>query len=250
MDIRRIDDALDVHSLERLVPDEFTEDDVLGKDTLDLHLERYRFAGAHIRGTRVLDCACGVGYGTAMMSEMVGQAVHLVGVDVSPEAIDYARKRYARPGLEFILADGTSWKDARPFDTILTLETIEHVQDYETFVANLVSQLGSDGCIIASVPYTPSMDGNPYHLHDFTIGGYKRLFEQHGLEEHEVLRQVQRFRPVRTILGREGTRDRDIRRNLAVYYLKHPWGLVKRAYATLRYGFTNRYITAVWVRRS
>ena len=239
----------DVNTLERFYPDfQSKDDEVLGGETLELHFERYRFAAKHLKGPRVLDCSCGVGYGTALMAEETGDDVRFVGADVSDEAIAYARERYAHPRIEFIQADGCTLSDEEGFDTIVTLETIEHVPDYRAFVANLVTLLKPDGRIIASVPYTPSVDGNPHHLHDFTRGSFGRLFRRHGFVEGEVLLQVQPFKPVKTVIKREEARSRDIRRDLPAYYLRHPWAVIKRLWSTLRYGFTNRYITAVWTR--
>ena len=42
----------------------------------------------------------------------------------------------------------------------------------------------------------------------------------------------------------------DLRENLVGYYLRHPSALFRRLFATLRFGFTNRYVTLVWERPS
>jgi len=59
------------------------------------HLQRYRFAADHlnsagIRGI-VLDAACGTGYGSKILLETCGA---YIGIDVSSEASEYARKFY------------------------------------------------------------------------------------------------------------------------------------------------------------
>ena len=77
---------------ERIVPDE-TEPGIVA-----LHLKRYEFARPYCAGADVLDAGCGVGYGTAHLAE---EARHVLGVDRSEEAIDYARGRYARANVEF-----------------------------------------------------------------------------------------------------------------------------------------------------
>jgi SAM-dependent methyltransferase len=141
-----------------------------------------------------------------------------------------------------------TFTDPEGFDTIVMLETIEHVSDPRAFIANLVSLLKPGGRMIASVPFTPTVDANPYHLHDFTVASLSRLFRPHGLKRGSALCQVQPFGLVKTVIKREDPRSRDIRRNLPAHYLRHPWALAKRIYSTLRYGFTNRYITVVWTR--
>ncbi len=38
----------------------------------------------------------------------------------------------------------------------------------------------------------------------------------------------------------------DLRSNLPGYYLRNPGALLRRIGSTLRFGFSNRYITIVW----
>ena len=109
--------------IERLVPDELSADDITGKATLELHVARYEFAARHAHG-RVLDIACGVGYGTRLLADRGSEAV---GVDLDREAIAYATKRYGCAGVTFVAGDALAFQDGAGFDTIVSLETIEHV---------------------------------------------------------------------------------------------------------------------------
>ena len=119
--------SLNTNSLERLVPQHLKFDDVTGKETLLLHVERYEFAARHTRPGRLLDIACGVGYGTRLMIERSQQCVKAVGVDISEEAISYAAERYGTEKLEFVVADASHFSYPVGFDTIVSLETIEHL---------------------------------------------------------------------------------------------------------------------------
>src|SRR5512132_1491659 len=56
------------------------------------HWHRYHFAAPLARGKRVLDVACGEGYGSALLART---ATSVVGVDVSFEAVAHARRAYA-----------------------------------------------------------------------------------------------------------------------------------------------------------
>ena len=58
---------LDADSLERLVPERLSPEDLAGQETLRLHVERYAFAAEHALPGRLLDLACGVGYGTRIL---------------------------------------------------------------------------------------------------------------------------------------------------------------------------------------
>ena len=64
---------LDATSLERLVPDELRSGDVTGEEALRISLERYGFAAQHARPGRLLDLACGVGYGTRFLTDHAAQ---------------------------------------------------------------------------------------------------------------------------------------------------------------------------------
>jgi SAM-dependent methyltransferase len=231
------------NSLERLTPDRLAETGATGLATLALHLERYEFAAKHLAPGRVLDLACGVGYGTRLLAERSGQPV--LGVDLSPAAIDYARQRYGGPGIEFQVSDALRFRDAQGFASIVSLETVEHLPEPGRFLAAMATLLRPGGTFIASVPTTPSTDVNPHHLHDFTERSFRAAVSVHGLREVECMRQVQRV-PLGAVLGRSEARMSDLRPNLPAWYLRHPLALLRRLAATLRHGFTNHYVTIAW----
>lgn len=235
--------APDAHSLERLVPDELRATDVTGHETLELHLARYRFAARWARG-RVLDLACGVGYGTRLLADHGRDVVEAIGVDLAADAVAYASERYARPGVRYFRSDAMTF-DSEPFDAIVSLETIEHVPDPERMFGRLVGLLRPRGVLVASVPTTPSADVNPHHLHDFTERGFRAMGIRRGLREIDHLRQVQPY-SLRAVLGRAEPRMSTMRERLIDYYTRHPASAVRRLTATLRYGFTNRYLTVAW----
>jgi len=235
-------------SLERLVPDDLDPEDATGGETYRLHLERYRFAATHARPGRLLDLACGVGYGTRLLADESPEVKEAVGIDISADSIEYARDRYGRNGIEYMEGDGLVYRDEAGFDTIVSLETIEHLPcDPGVFVEHLATLLRPGGVLVASVPTTPSVDVNPHHLHDFTPSSFARLFERLGFSSHDELQQVQSV-PVISILRRSEDRLSEVRPNLLRYYAKHPRALLKRIAATLKYGFTNHYLTTAWVR--
>ena len=236
---------VDASSLERLVPDKLVEGDATGDETLRLHLERYRFAARHARPGRLLDIACGVGYGTRLLADEAREVSEAVGVDLSEEVISYARDRYAGPRVEFRFANALSFQDPDGFDTIVSLETIEHVRNPELLIENLVRLLRPAGILIASVPTTPSVDVNPHHLHDFNERSFRGLFDSHGLVERANFRQVQPYR-VLPLLRSQEKRASDLRQNLLAWYCRHPGALLRRIRATLHHGFANHYATLVW----
>lgn len=239
--------SLSGNSLERLVPDTLSTTDATGAETLELHLARYRFAARFISGGRVLDCACGVGYGTALLARAEPKPDHVLGLDIDASAIDYAVRTYASEGVEFQTGDGAALRDSVGFSTIVTLETVEHVTEPSALLRNFVRLLAPGGTLVASVPVTPSVDVNPYHLHDFTEQSLRKLGAALGLTEVDAFAQRQPFSPWKIASGQEARLD-DMRKNLASYYLMHPSAFSKRLSSTLRHGFCNKYLTIAWVK--
>jgi len=237
--------SLDPGSLERLVPEEVADDGGLGAETLELHLARYAFAAEHARPGRILDLACGVGYGSRLLADRAPRGSEVLGVDLAEGAIEHARRHYGGEGLHFAVGDAATFEDAQGFDTVVSLETIEHLPEPQAFFDRLVGLLSPGGILVASVPTTPSVDANPHHLHDFTAAGFRRMGARHRLEEIASLEQVQPFTPG-AVLRRDDSRTRDRRRNLPAYYAKHPLRLGKRIWSTLRHGFNNHYLSVAW----
>lgn len=233
-----------VSTIERLVPDQLADSDVTGRETLQLHLARYELAAHHARG-RVLDIACGVGYGTHLVADRATGVSEAIGVDVAADAVAHAAAHYGRDGVSFRQGDAQDFADPVGFDTIISLETVEHVRDPARMIERLVAVLRPGGVLVASVPTTPSVDVNPHHLHDFTERSFRAMVTRHGVREIACLRQTQPY-PLFAVLRRTEERMSDMRQNLLGYYVRHPRAAVRRVAATLRFGFTNRYLTVVW----
>ncbi len=231
-------------TIERIYPEQLDLDNQDDQDTLRIHLQRYRFAAACLSGERVLDMACGCGYGSALLAELHPDKT-VVGVDIDPAAIAYAQTHYRLPNLSYVCADAQSFAGADPFDSIVSLETIEHLPDPQRLVANYATLLTEQGQVIASVPITPTLDGNPHHLHDFSQASFFKLFAAHGLRPDQQFEQIQWWQFKGLFSKREAKQHRSEGVGNAVlqYYRQHPFYLLRRLGSMLRYGFSNRYLT-------
>lgn len=117
------DDQVVTNYTERMLPDEahariFWE-----------HIARYRFAKDFVRGKRVLDIACGEGYGAASLAK--AGAASVIGVDIASEVCEHARRKY---GLDARAGDAQSIPvQDRSIDLVVSFETIEHVDAPDCF---------------------------------------------------------------------------------------------------------------------
>lgn len=159
---------------------EFTgERCVLGLSPPDLvleHLARYRLAGAYAPGLRVLDAACGSGYGTEALANAGAQFV--AGVDISLDSVVFARKNHNAPRTAFTVGDIRTLRFADgAFDLYVSFETIEHVRDGAVCVREAYRALGVGGRYILSTPNRSvtnpgrplsAQPPNPYHLVEYT----------------------------------------------------------------------------------
>lgn len=239
-----------MHSIERIYPPDLDPDNPADLASLRIHLERYEFAARHLSGERVLDMACGCGYGTALLAERHPHK-QVTGVDIDPAAIAYARRHYRLPNLHYVCADAESFS-AEGFDSIVSLETIEHLPHPARLVANYARLLASGGRVIASVPITPTLDGNPHHLHDFSRRSFLALFRRHRLRpDAPQLEQIQRWQ-FRGLFSRRPDhakrhRSEGVGNAVLAYYRRRPTYVFARLAAMLRYGFSNRYLTCLFI---
>jgi SAM-dependent methyltransferase len=231
-------------SLERIIPKELTQAETTGGETLRLHVERYEFAKKNLVPGAVLDLACGVGYGTALLagSSSVRQAT---GVDISAEAVGYATKHYGSERAVFCCSPALEFKPQGGFDNVVSLETIEHVDDPHLFFAHLVLLLKTGGRLIASVPVTPSVDANPHHKSNFTAKKFMEMGDEFSLKRIQTFSQIQPYSPSAILLRRE-RRTENLRGSIPQFYLRHPSHFFQRICSLLRDGFANKYLTVVW----
>lgn len=149
------------------------------------HIERYKWAAQYLpAGSRVLDLACGVGYGAWMLAA-AGHAV--IAVDRSQEAIDYARAHYARAGVTFMCATAELYDPRQnpvvnSFDAIVSFETIEHLRHPEPI---LEKWRDLAPLLIASVPNEavfPHAGRIKHHFRHYRPFEFKELLEKAGYD--------------------------------------------------------------------
>lgn len=147
------------------------------------HVHRYAFALRHAAGRRVLDVACGEGYGSAILA---GAARDVVGVDVDGPTVAHARERYAaHRNLSFVEGSAAALPlpDAS-VDLVVSFETIEHLDaaDQPLMLAEIARVLVPDGLLVLSAPNRPEYSEsrgyvNPYHRREHDRADLERLLD-------------------------------------------------------------------------
>ena len=143
------------------------------------HLAVYEWIAARIGGMRVLDMACGEGYGASVLAR---RAAAVVGVDANPEAHEHARLRYAQPGLTFERGMVENHGQPGAFDAVVFLQTIEHVADPAAVLEHLRTLLAPGGVAYISTPNLLTLappgaekSDNPWHLREYRCGEFRQL---------------------------------------------------------------------------
>lgn len=170
---------------ERVIPDLMKVDNSL----LLEHIARYQFSSYFLNG-RVLDIACGSGYGSHMLAKIGKRRMEqLVSIDCDPNTVAYARKRYNHPLVEYRCEDAVDPllpHRLGTFDVIVSFETIEHIEEEEQFLSNVYQMLKPGGTLVLSTPFGKGRGkpcGSPFHIHQLTVDEFKQLFTNYKKQE-------------------------------------------------------------------
>lgn len=160
------------------------------KDELEryLHIKRYELAKKYCKDGNILDLGCGLGWGTNFLSSK-GM---VVGVDVDRETI---KKKDINTNTEFIVSDATNLPFRnKSFDTVVSIENIEHVQDQVKYIREVNRILKNNGVFIISTPNEGNFINkladkigykrtkNPYHVKEFACNELIIFLEKHGFK--------------------------------------------------------------------
>src|SRR4051812_35881658 len=145
------------------------------------HLVVYEWIAARERGRRVVDLACGEGYGSAVLART---AASVVGVDANPEAHEHARLKYGGGRLRFERDMVETWSG--DVDCVAFLQTIEHVQDPDALMGRLRDLAGPAGVVYVSTPNVLTLappgaerSDNPWHVREYRPDEFASLCAAH-----------------------------------------------------------------------
>jgi SAM-dependent methyltransferase len=142
------------------------------------HLAVYEWIAERCAGLRVVDLACGEGYGSNLLAVRAAEAI---GVDANPEAYEHARARYRRPNLSFRRELVEQFD--QPVDVVVFLQTIEHIAEPDRPLARIaevapVAYISTPNRLTLAPPGAEKSD-NPWHLREYDPADYRELLEAH-----------------------------------------------------------------------
>lgn len=108
---------------------------------------------------RIADLGSGVGHGCATLAEITNSEV--VGVEIAPEAVDYARKHYAAPNIIYVESDLHKFiEEMTDFDYVVSRAVLEHIPDGLALALRSRWRMR----LMVDVPYDEAPSTNRHHL--------------------------------------------------------------------------------------
>ncbi len=191
------------HTGERVSPE-------IPDDNFRAHLLVYQFMAQFVKGKTVLDIGCGTGYGAHYLLQQGAESVW--GVDVSKDAITYAKKHYTDARISFREMNAEMLNLPNDsFDVVTSSENLEHLKNPSKCIAEIKRVLKRKGLLLLGTPNkelsSPGSDksGNPFHVKEFTFEELDAVLRKH-------FRSVFIFENTLESPHREGKRMKEDRR--------------------------------------
>ena len=152
----------------------------------------YAIAGQYVSEQRVLDIACGSGYGSRMLHE--AGASQVVGCDLAESPLAYARVHHALDGITYVQGDAETFAWEHQFDVVCSFETIEHLRHPNRLLDRIDELLTADGLLCLSVPIGETRHLDPFHLSIFSEAEVVETLQQRGFRIVRSSTEPLRFR--------------------------------------------------------
>jgi CMP-N-acetylneuraminic acid synthetase/ubiquinone/menaquinone biosynthesis C-methylase UbiE len=136
------------------------------------HFRRYEFFLPYIQSSDlVLDIACGSGYGSEILAS---KAKFVHGIDTDPKTIEYAKRHHALSNIKFDASQAESFTPPKErYDKVISVETIEHLADPDSFLARAKGWLKPEGELWLTCPLSQGKAQHiesPFHISELTRG--------------------------------------------------------------------------------
>jgi 2-polyprenyl-3-methyl-5-hydroxy-6-metoxy-1,4-benzoquinol methylase len=140
---------------------------------------------------RLLDVGCGTG---AFVAAALQKGFDAYGIDLSARAIEAGRRHFGIEHLYEASVDGLKDRFDKQFDVVTAFEVLEHMDDAERFLAQLIELVAPGGHLILSVPNRdrrPRLlnegDLPPHHFTRWNEATVRGFLERNGLLTTRVI---------------------------------------------------------------
>jgi len=146
------------------------------------YIALYLFAHPFCAGKKVLDAACGLGYGSYLLATT---ARHVDGIDIDAARIGYAREKYLSDNIHYAVSEVTDTQfESDRFDVVVSIETFEHLRPElaDSFLMEVRRILKPDGIFILSTPNKPVFDQITRvedHINEMDVDSLHALLTKH-----------------------------------------------------------------------
>lgn len=141
----------------------------------------------------VLDLGCGNG---ALTHDLAIKCKFVVGVDLNPVNIKYAKEKYPGKNIEYRLADVTKEDFNRKFDVIVLSNVIEHIGDRVEFLKSIgklaprilirVPTITRDWMTLYKKELGVEWKSDPTHHTEYTVKSFREEMEAAGLKVKDI----------------------------------------------------------------
>jgi 2-polyprenyl-3-methyl-5-hydroxy-6-metoxy-1,4-benzoquinol methylase len=230
----------------RLIPWDLDFSNPAHREEYDCHAEKYNFAALFTEGKTVLDIACGAGYGCGILRNF-GGAKSVTGVDIDETTIKSAREHYGTDGIKFICSDYRDLEFKRQFDAIVSINTLEYIDDPYHFISILKNLLADGGELFISNHVTPTTDFNPHTMHDISKHKFFKMLRREDFDILGEFWQIKRFDPSGAVDLMKNKNapgvDKARQKSITGYYLRHPVKALRRMRSLMVDGLTVKTLT-------
>jgi 2-polyprenyl-3-methyl-5-hydroxy-6-metoxy-1,4-benzoquinol methylase len=144
----------------------------------NFHIDRYKFALNYTENKIVGDIACGTGYGSKILA-VEGNANKVYSIDISEEAIDYAKNMHGHSNIEFICSSANKTRLAsNTLDILVSFETLEHIQDEVSLINEFYRILKPKGILIISTPNEWPLEIAIHHHKVYDLFEFKKVLSK------------------------------------------------------------------------
>ncbi|MCS2161496.1 methyltransferase domain-containing protein [Scandinavium sp. H11S7] len=171
------------------------EQNAYDAQNIERHESRYYFAAKQLTSEMsVLDCACGSGYGSDILKDFCND---VTGVDIDQNAVDFATSKYKSEKLKYVCGDIREISNAlHKVDTVVCLETLEHVPDPRILLDGFMKVLKDDGQFVVSTPVRETSRENPlnsFHVLEYTSDDLRRVLNHYFYQVDVYLQDQDKF---------------------------------------------------------